>query len=154
MGLYWHWLVFGGVLMTLELLLPVFFTFWLACAAFLVAALLVFLPGVPFDYQVLVWAGNIVCLLLLWHRLLLPKIKDRTLAGMSREAILGQVGIIVPSPADSSTCLRFQVPILNRIEWECQCASSDDVDMPLPTGSHVMVVGMEGAYVLVEPVTI
>ena len=37
---YWHWLVFGGVLLLIEVMAPSFYFLWLACAAAITGLLL------------------------------------------------------------------------------------------------------------------
>ncbi len=64
----WNWLIFGVVLMALELLAPGVFLFWLGLAAFLVG-LLSFAIQPFWQLQILLFAIFAACAVPLWRRL-------------------------------------------------------------------------------------
>src|SRR5258708_19354606 len=66
----WNWLIFGFILMALELLAPGVFLFWLGLAALLVG-LLSFLINPSWQTQLLMFAVFAVAAVPLWRRLLL-----------------------------------------------------------------------------------
>lgn len=75
----------------------------------------------------------------LWFGVIKPKMRDRTRAGMSREAVLGQIGVVVlASEGEQRGRLRFAAPILGSDEWEFK--GSD----PVACGERVMVQELAG----------
>ncbi len=80
----WNWLIFGIVLMALELLAPGVFMFWLGLAALLVG-LLSFLINPSWQLQILMFAVFAVAAVPLWRRVALSnKAVMRWWAGCSR----------------------------------------------------------------------
>jgi membrane protein implicated in regulation of membrane protease activity len=92
--LYWHWIVFGLLLITVELFAPVFVMLWLGVAGILVGTLILLLP-LGFSAQLIIWAALSTLFLLAWHKFISPKITTQTLAGLSREAMIGQIGMVI-----------------------------------------------------------
>ena len=76
---------------------------------------------------------------MLWFKYLKPK-GDRTHAGLSKEAIVGESGIIIRGTSDSFNkgTIRFRISILGADEWTC---FSEEV---LNVGDSVTVVDIEG----------
>jgi membrane protein implicated in regulation of membrane protease activity len=97
--LYWYWLVFGMVLIIAELFIPSFTIFWFGLGAILVAGVLLVLPDLAISWQLFIWAIASSILTFLWFKLLKPLMADRTKAGISREAILGESGQVIRIPA-------------------------------------------------------
>src|ERR1700726_3523343 len=64
----WNWLVFGLVLMALELIAPGVFLFWLGLAALLVG-LLSFVVEPSWQTQLLMFAVFAACAVPVWRRL-------------------------------------------------------------------------------------
>ncbi len=63
----WNWLIFGLILMTLELLAPGVFLFWLGLAALLVG-LISFAINPSWQLQMLMFAVFAAAAVLLWRR--------------------------------------------------------------------------------------
>lgn len=75
-----------------------------------------------------------------WFRFLKPRMTDRSTAGMSREAIIGEQALVIKgttSPQDKGR-VRFTVPLLGSEEWPCICSEL------LQAGDQVRVTGIEG----------
>ena len=71
--------------------------------------------------------------------------KDRTKAGISREAAVGQTGIVTRVPhGDVRGIVRFSMPLLGADEWEFIC--NDDCSI----GDRVEVVDVSGNTLLVN----
>ena len=144
--LWWHWLAFGLVLVGLELVVPSFTIVWFGLGACLVGLILLAAPGTPLALQLLVWAGASCACTWFWFRYFKPKMADRTTAGMSREAIVGETGMILRGVAThlERGRIRFAVPVLGAEEWDC---ISRDV---LRAGDYARVTGIEGHVLTVE----
>lgn len=135
---WWHWLVLGFCLIGLELLIPSFTIIWFGLGAVAVALLVLVVPGVPLWLQVLLWAIASVMFTLMWFKYLRPK--SRTHAGQSKEALIGETGIIIRGTVDSYAkgTVRFRIAILGADEWTCYA------DEPLSVGDTVQVEDIEG----------
>lgn len=143
--LYWHWIVFGVVLMLSEIVLTTFFILWFGVAAILIGALLFFVPDLTLSWQIFIWTVLSAVLAFAWFKYLKPLSIDRTKAGLSREAIIGEVGQVILAPNnDRRGRLRFPAPILGTDEWTIIASS------PVTEGDRVRVVDVSGNSLIVE----
>ena len=77
-------LLLGGmVLMLVELVVPSFTIFWFGLGGLVVGGAMLLFSGLPFVGQVLLWVVASTGFVLLWFKVLKPKMKDRTMAGIS-----------------------------------------------------------------------
>ena len=143
--LYWHWIVLGVGLMALEILLPSFVALWFGAAAVIVGVLLLLIPSLSVSLQVLLWVVFSVIFTWLWFRFMQPLAVDKTKAGLSREAIGGEIGQVLSAPTtERRGTLRFSVPILGADEWPFIC--SDEVS----SGDRVRVSDISGNDLIVN----
>ena len=141
----WHWLVLGFLLIVFEIFLPSFTALWFGVGACLVGLILWLFPALSFTAQVVIWVILSAILTVAWFKYLKPLSKDKTMAGLSKEAILGQVGTIATAPrAEHSGIVRFPMPILGSDEWRCR-----SVDQ-LIIGDRVSVIDVLGNEVVVR----
>ncbi|MGE3549554.1 MAG: NfeD family protein [Geobacter sp.] len=136
---WWHWLVLGLCLIGLELLIPSFTIVWFGLGALAVGLLVALLPFTPLWLQGLIWAVASVAFTLMWFKYLKPK-NSMTHAGQSKEAIVGETGIVIRGTTDSYTKgkVRFRIAILGADEWTCYA------EEPLDVGETVRVEDIEG----------
>lgn len=145
--LYWYWLVFGMILVLLELAVPSFTIFWFGLGALIVGALLLVAPGISLTGQILVWVIASCAFVLFWFKVLKPRMTDRTHAGISREAVLGETGMVTRVPeGERRGEMRFAVPMLGSDTWPFIC--DDDVVV----GERVMVQDVSGNTMMVKKV--
>lgn len=143
--LYWHWLVFGMLLVIAEIFLPSFTIFWFGLGAVIVAGILWALPGMALSWQLFIWAGASCGFTFLWFRFLRPLMTDRTKAGISREAVIGESGSVIRSPeAGSRGVVRFSTPVLGSDEWPFICEGK------VAQGDRVFVKDVSGNTLIVE----
>lgn len=141
---YWHWILLGLALIGLEIFVPSFVIIWFGAAAVSVGLLLLVLT-MGINAQVFVWVALSVLYVVLWHVFVSPRMKNRTLAGMSREAIIGQTGIVVRYNAESGRgLLKFPAPIMGSEEWDFI------FDGTLANGDRVTVTEVSGNAVIVR----
>jgi membrane protein implicated in regulation of membrane protease activity len=146
--LYWHWLVFGMVLILLELAVPSFTIFWFGLGALVVGGLLMLVPGIGLTWQILVWMLGSTAFAIFWFRVLKPRMTDRTKAGIAREAVLGETAMVIRAPeGERRGELRFAVPVLGSDSWPFICI--DEVSV----GDRVMVQDVSGNTMMVKKVT-
>lgn len=144
---YWHWVVFGVLLILSEIALTTFFVLWFGVAAIIVGAILFFAPEISLSWQIFFWTLLSSLLAVVWFKYLKPLSIDRTKAGLSREAIVGETGQVISVPTEARRGrLRFPAPILGTDEWEI--ISSDT----LAVGDRVRVKDVSGNSLLVEKV--
>lgn len=143
--LYWHWLVFGMILIIAEIFIPSFTIFWFGLGGIIVAAILLLAPGLPVAWQLFIWAVASCVFTVLWFKFLRPLMGDRTKAGISREAALGESGQVIKAPEPGGRGLvRFTTPLLGSDEWQFIC------EQPVAAGDRVFVKDISGNTLIVE----
>ena len=141
---YWHWIVLGIALMLIEIVLPSFTALWFGAAAVVVGIVLFLVPDMSMSAQLILWTVLSVILVWLWFRYLKPLAIDKTKAGLSREAIVGEVGQVVTVPNEERKgVLRFPAPILGADEWlfisQAELAPGDRVRVVDVSGNTLVV---------------
>ena len=143
--LYWHWLVIGMLLIIGEIFVTSFTMFWFGLGGLVVALILALAPGMALKWQLLIWALASAAFTLLWFKLVRPRMKDRTKAGIAREAVIGESGQVLKAPADGRRgVVRFTTPLLGSDEWPFIC------EQPVAPGSRVFVKDISGNTLIVE----
>lgn len=148
MGLQpWHWAVIGMLLMIGELFIPSFAMLWFGVAA-LVTALLLWAVPMGLLSQVVIWLGLSIVVCILWFRLIQPRIKTRTKAGLGGSVIVGEIGMIVsPVMTNGLGVVRFSVPKVGAAEWACRTLDG----RPIEVGTRVIVTAVMGNELIVIP---
>ena len=131
----WNWLVFGLLLMGLELMLPGVFLFWLGLAALLVG-LLSFVIQPSWQLQILMFAVFAAAAVPLWRRLLRHSrqpSKSHPFLNKRADALVGRVFTLEKPIIDGSGTIRIDDTI-----W--RVAGPDT-----PAGCRVKVIRADGA---------
>jgi membrane protein implicated in regulation of membrane protease activity len=81
---YWHWLVFGMILIIAELFIPSFTIFWFGLGALAVGGLLWVVPAMGLTAQLLLWALFSALLTAFWFLFMKPRMQDKSPAGRDR----------------------------------------------------------------------
>jgi len=145
--LYWHWLVFGMVLMLLELVMPSFTILWFGLGGLAVGLILLAFANLSLSSQIFIWVVSSAGFTLFWFKILKPKMKDRTMAGLSRESVLGETATVISKPqGDKRGELRFIVPVLGSEVWGFIC------NKPVELGDRVIVKDVSGNTLIVNPI--
>jgi len=143
--LYWYWLVFGMLLIIAELFIPSFTIFWFGLGAIIVALILWLLPDMAVSWQLFIWAIASIVFTILWFKFFKPLMTDRTKAGISREAIVGESGQVIKIPgADRRGIVRFTTPLLGADEWPFIC------EQEVAAGDRIFVKDVSGNTLVVE----
>jgi len=141
----WHWLVFGMILILFELAVPSFTIIWFGCGAVLVAGLAWFIPSLAISTQIFFWALASIFFTALWFLVFKPKMTDRTKAGISLEAVLGESGLVIRVPqAKVRGVAKFTTPLLGAEEWQFICHET------VVLGDRVTVVDVSGNTLIVQ----
>ena len=142
---YWHWIVIGLLLSCLEIFVPSFVMLWFGIAAILVGLIILVIP-MSFTFQLLIWIAISVGLLVFWHKKISPRMKNETLAGLSREAIIGKDGIVLDYSSEQGRGkMRFSAPVLGNDEWEILSEET------IQAGDRVKVTDLSGNTLIVKP---
>jgi len=142
---YWQWLAFGMLLIIAEVFIPSFTIFWFGLGALMVAVLLWLAPDLPIGWQLFIWAVASVIFTFLWFRYFKMMMPDRTKAGVTREAIVGESGRVILAPAENRHGqVRFTTPLLGSDEWPFTC------EEPVAVGDRVHVKDISGNTLIVE----
>lgn len=144
---WWYWILLGFTLIGLELVIPSFTIIWFGLGALLTGLLIALLPSLSDWVQVLVWICSSIVFTVLWFKYLKPK-GDRTHAGLSKEGIIGETGIIIKGTGDSYAKgrVRFRISLLGADEWTCFS------EEPLAVGDSVVVDDIEGQILKVRKI--
>jgi membrane protein implicated in regulation of membrane protease activity len=131
----WNWLIFGVMLMALELLAPGVFLFWLGLAALLVG-LLSFALDPSWQTQILMFASFAACAVPLWRRIARS---NKTVSvsnpflNKRADALVGRVFTLEKPIIDGSGTVKIDDTV-----W--RVAGPDT-----PAGSRVKIVQADGA---------
>lgn len=143
--LYWQWLTLGLLLILAELFIPSFTIFWFGLGALLVGGLLLLFGELALNWQIFIWALASGLFTFLWFRFLKPRMTDRTKAGLSREAIVGESGQVIGAPEEGRRgTVRFAKPLLGSDEWPFIC------EQQVAIGDRVFVKDVSGNTLIVE----
>lgn len=142
--LYWHWLVFGVALMVLEIFLPSFVVLWFGIGAVVVGLCEWVFPELSVAAQLLIWLLASSAMAAGWFRCIKPRMKDKTTAGVAREALIGETGQVIKVPVDGGRGMaRFSVPVLGSDEWEFIC------EEPVAPGDRIVIREFSGNTLIV-----
>jgi membrane protein implicated in regulation of membrane protease activity len=143
--LWYYWLILGMLLLIGEMLLPSFTLLWFGLAALLTGLLLLLIPTLALSGQLLFWAAASIGFTVLWFKFFKPTMTDKTKAGISREAVIGETGFVIKVPYDEIRgTVRFSMPLLGADEWEFICNQDCKV------GDRVEVVDVSGNTLVVN----
>lgn len=144
---YWHWVIFGLLLMLSEIFLVSFFVLWFGASAVIIGGIVYLFPDLSLTWQIFLWTMLSSLLAWGWFKYLKPLSIDKTKAGLSREAIVGEIGQVLSPPHDDIRgILRFPAPILGADEW--QIISQE----PLAIGDRVKVTDISGNSLIVNKI--
>lgn len=142
----WHWFVLGVLLMLSELIIPAFAALWFGISAIMVGILLWIFPALDSTVQLVLWMILSILCTVAWFRFIKPLSIDKTKAGLSREATIGQIGMVIQVNMEHEQIrVRFPMPVLGSDEWNCRTLTSVNV------GDRVRVVDILGNDLVVQP---
>jgi len=102
-------------------------------------------PDIGLSWQLFIWAIASIAFTFLWFKLLKPYMTDRTKAGISREAVLGESGRVIAVPLEGKRgTVRFSTPLLGSDEWPFICDQETEI------GDRVFIKDVSGNTLIVE----
>jgi len=93
---YWHWIVFGFILLILEMLAPGAILMWFGAGALLVGGLLFLFPDMGWEWQVLIFAVVSLASIFAWKKLRKDNPDDNTESGTLNQRGKALIGRRVP----------------------------------------------------------
>ena len=133
---WWHWIAGGMLLILMELAIPSFFIIWFGLSALLIGVIMLLAP-ISLAAQFTLWGVTSGAMVYFWFRYF--KNPDRTKAGMSQDAFLGETGLIVKEVSElAKGQIRFQKPILGSETWPVIA------DETIPAGERARIVAVMG----------
>lgn len=140
----WQWLVIGIALCVVEVFIPSFTMLWFGLGAFVVALIAAIIP-LSLTVELLIWAIATTTFAAAWFKYFKPRMRDKTKAGISREAAVGQIGTVVKLTNEQVRGnVRFAVPLLGEEDWPYLCETE------LKVGDRCRVKDVLGNTLLVE----
>ncbi len=93
----------------------------------------------------MIWAITSTAFALAWFKIIKPLNVDKTKAGLSREALVGEIGQVLKVPTgEKRGKVRFPAPVLGSDEW--LIISQDELNI----GDRVSVVDLSGNSLIVK----
>jgi len=131
----WNWLIFGVILMALEVLAPGIFLFWLGLAALLVG-LVAFVVHPSWEIEILLFAAFAIAAVPLWRRMARSNTavsESNPFLNRRTEALVGRVFTLEKPIIDGAGTVRIDDTV-----W--RVAGPDT-----PAGTRVRIVQVSGA---------
>jgi membrane protein implicated in regulation of membrane protease activity len=140
----WQWVVLGIALCVVEIFIPSFTLLWFGLGAFAVA-LIAAVISLSLSAELFIWALATAVFAFAWFKYFKPRMRDKTKAGISREAAVGQIGTVVHASTEQVRGrVRFLVPLLGEEDWPYICETE------LAVGDRCRVKDVLGNALLVE----
>lgn len=138
---WWYWIIAGLLIAMLELVVPSFFLVWFGAGAVIVGVLLLVFD-LNLAAQFIIWAVVSIALTTAWFRYF--KSPDRTKAGLSKEAFVGETGWLTKDVTEMKKGeIMFQRPILGSDKWPVIA------DEAIRAGEKARIVDVVGQYLKV-----
>lgn len=140
---FWYWWVVAVVFLGLEILVSGFFFLWLALPALLVGTLLLLMPALAFDVQVLLFSLLAIAAVIGWWRYSSRRQhqSDHPLLNRRGQQYVGRTFNLIEAIENGQGKIKVDDGIWKVHGVDC------------PAGSKVTVVAVNGTVFEVEPVT-
>ncbi len=133
------------LLIIAEIFVPSFTIFWFGLGGIVVAGILLLGAEPSVAWQLFIWAMASCLFTFLWFKFIRPLMTDRTRAGISREAVIGEIGQVIRAPIEGQRgVVRFAIPLLGSEEWSFIC------DTAVSAGDRVRVADISGNTLVVK----
>jgi len=139
---YWHWWILAGILLIIEISAPSFFFLWLAIAAAITGLVLLAIPDLGWEYQLLCFSALSIVSTSIFRRYQRSRSTPTDHPTLSRrgEQYVGRTFTLTEPVINNNGIIR-----VDDSTWRI---NGDD----LPAGSTVRVVGVKGVILQVEAV--
>jgi membrane protein implicated in regulation of membrane protease activity len=143
---FWHWMVLGAVLIVIELLAPGIWFLWLGLGAVATGLLVLFLTDLSWQIQAVIFSGfSIVSVII--GRMIMQQTKqseDHPMLNRRAAQYMGRTFVLEADTKQGYGDVRIGDSI-----WRVQLT---DPSVELNAGAKVIVSGVDGATLKVDPV--
>lgn len=139
---YWHWWILAGILLILEVSAPSFFFLWLTFAAAITGFVLLAIPELGWQYQLLVFSALSIVSITLFRRIQRSNRASTDQPTLNRrgEQYIGRIFTLAEPIINNTGVIR-----VDDSSWRIYGAD-------MPAGARVKIVGTEGVILKVEAV--
>ena len=139
---HWSWWILAVALLVLEAFAPGTFFMWLGIAAGVVGLLLLLMPGMGWEYQIVVFATISVASIVIWRQYFRkhPVATDQPALNRRGEQYVGRTFTLAEPIVNGQGKIR-----VDDTSWKIR---GDDCE----AGSRIKVIGVDGVQLKVEPV--
>ena len=138
---WWHWIIFGLILIVSEIIVPLFVVIWFGFSAIIVGFItLLFL--LSFMGQFSLWILFSIILLFVWFKYFRPK--TLTESGQADFRLKTKGIVLEEIPHAGRGKVRFDIPVLGSSEWPATA------DKTVEKGSIVRIIDVNGQLIKVE----
>ncbi len=140
---YWHWWILAGILLILEVSAPSFFFLWLTIAAAITGFVLLAVPDLGWQYQLLLFSLLSVVTITAFKRYqrTRPATTDQPSLNRRGEQYIGRTFTLTEPIINNNGVIR-----VDDSTWRI-------TGKDLPAGATVKVVGAKGVILQIEPVS-
>jgi len=141
--LWWHWIVFGLILLMIELAVGTFFILGFAIAAIIIGVITFFI-FLSFATQLMLWLLFCIIFIAIWYK----KFSHNTISKSGQsDYSLDTLGTVTQDiPKHSRGKVMFDTPVLGNTTWH----ATSNIDIPADT--RVKIVKINGQLIEVEPI--
>ena len=139
---YWHWWILAGILLIIEVSAPSFFFLWMAIAAAITGLVLLAVPNLDWEYQLLIFSALSVASITAFRRYQRSRATPTDQPTLNRrgEQYIGRIFTLSEPIVNNRGVIR-----VDDSTWRI-----NGTDMP--AGSTIKVVGAKGVILQVEGV--
>lgn len=139
---YWYWWILAGILLIIEVSAPSFFFLWLTIAAAITGFVLLAVPDLGWEYQLLIFSSLSIVSISAFRRYQRSRTKltDQPTLNRRGEQYVGRTFTLTQPIINNNGVIR-----VDDSTWRINGAD-------LPAGSSIKVVGVQGVILQVEAV--
>ncbi len=142
---FWHWMVLGAVLIVIELLAPGIWFLWLGIGAIATGLVVLFFADLTWQLQAVIFSGFSVVSIII-GRMIMRQAKQSEDHPMLNRRVEQYVGKIYA--LENDTKLGYGDVRIGDSVWRVQLT---DPSIQLTAGAKVVVTGVDGATLKVDP---
>ena len=141
--LWWHWIILGILLITVEIFIGTFFMLGLGVSAIIVGGMAFFYP-VTLEIELIIWILFSLLSIAIWFKYLRDKSVENS--GQSNYSLKTKGTIEEPISAYGRGKVRFDRPVLGNTIWHA--TAKQDISLT----SRVRIVEVKGQLIEVEEI--
>ncbi|NEW61525.1 NfeD family protein [Sulfurovum sp. bin170] len=141
--LWWHWIIFGILLITVEIFIGTFFMLGLGVAAIIVGAIVFFYP-LTLEIELIIWMLLSLVSIAIWFKYLRDKSVENS--GQSNYSLKTRGTIEEPISAYGRGKVKFDRPVLGNTIWHA--TANHDISLT----SRVKIIEVKGQLIEVEEI--